>query len=426
MSAADEYSDLEQAWTLPVERILSDADRSSLQFAARTRRARTAFVPLALLQKELKLEGRANALLAGGVKQPPAQELAKQLELDDWGLTLLDPTDRVALLFDKIDPKRPHRYGPPSGWTLSRAASSIPLSSKTSSDFNRPSGRVCSRRRSVKAMRPRIEDTPTRAEVEAYYLRERAYLTLESRQLFLEPAVVEAAEKAATDKDLVFSPSLVYLANAIDSAPHDAIRQPPTGYPTPRIPYSVIAAVEPSYLPPGFQNLGDKQIFLAKWSEWDEPPFRVRADDSITLRYFPPEHHGEPQERSETFQVAASSLWKASPATPTSRRSFRASPTSAASRTGRTCPFPTKAGASASATSDTGTSIARPRKRTSAWRRAQRLWGTRFGKVTSIRLTAKEDVDLSEAADALPLEIAPHTCRRRRAASSSTTSSPSR
>jgi len=49
---------------LPVERILSDADPVITSFAPGLDAPRTAFVPLALLQKELKLEGRANALLA--------------------------------------------------------------------------------------------------------------------------------------------------------------------------------------------------------------------------------------------------------------------------------------------------------------------------------------------------------------------------
>jgi len=56
---------LVETWTLPVERVLTDAaaaDHFSLRPGLDA--PRTAFVPLRLLQKELKLDGRVNAILA--------------------------------------------------------------------------------------------------------------------------------------------------------------------------------------------------------------------------------------------------------------------------------------------------------------------------------------------------------------------------
>src|SRR5262249_24992770 len=60
---------LVETWTLPVERVLSDSDAAD-HFSLRPGldAPRTAFVPLALLQQELKLDGRANAILVGGAR----------------------------------------------------------------------------------------------------------------------------------------------------------------------------------------------------------------------------------------------------------------------------------------------------------------------------------------------------------------------
>ena len=73
--------DLVQTWTLPVERVLTDADAVD-HFSLRPGldAPRTAFVPLALLQKELKLDGRINAILAGGVK-PPFKEVCTPISI---------------------------------------------------------------------------------------------------------------------------------------------------------------------------------------------------------------------------------------------------------------------------------------------------------------------------------------------------------
>jgi len=102
--------DLVQTWTLPVERVLTDSDAAD-HFSLRPGldAPRTAFLPLALLQKELKLDGRVNAILA---QQAPVSYYSELnwimprplVDLDDWGLTLLGPDDRVRVLFDKFGP----------------------------------------------------------------------------------------------------------------------------------------------------------------------------------------------------------------------------------------------------------------------------------------------------------------------------------
>jgi len=157
----------------------------------------------------------------------------------------------------------------------------------------------------------------------------------------------------------------------------------------------------------------------------DEPPFRVRADDSITLRYFPPEHHGEPQERSETFQVAGSSSGRRH------RRPRHQAGVSGHHRQARfedwaNLPFPYESWRVRERDKRYWNEYRTTRKRTSAWRRASRLWGTRFGKVTSIRRQRRKTSICPRPPTPTGLRYARHTCRRRRAASSRQRSRPSR
>jgi ABC-type lipoprotein release transport system permease subunit len=120
----------------------------------------------------------------------------------------------------------------------------------------------------------------------------RGYVSLESRQMFLEPAAAAAARAAADGLGLRAAPTLVYLANAITDGDHS-------------VPYSVVAALDPAqgpplgpFLPPGLDRLGDDEIVLA---DWDESPLRPRIGGPVTLTYFKPEDEGRLEELAATF-----------------------------------------------------------------------------------------------------------------------------
>jgi ABC-type antimicrobial peptide transport system permease subunit len=364
-------------WTVPVERVLSDADAAD-HFSLRPGldAPRTAFVPLALLQKELKLDdrvNRVNAILVGGAKASLADDLRAKLDLDDWGLTLLGPDDRVRALFDRFGP------APTGGLHFSQwnglLASSVVKAITQVNEAELKKAEL------------------TRNEVRDYYRRERAYLTLQSRQLFIEPAVVDAAEKAAKDNGLSFARSLVYLANAIDAAPHNAVGAA-TGYPTQRIPYSVIAAVDPSFLPGEFADLGDKQIVLARWPE---SPLHVKVGDEVIVRYFPPEHQGEPQEQSATFTVAGFVDLKGPTADPDITPEFPGITDKRGFDEWEDLPFPYDSWRVGERDKRYWSQYRTTPKAYVSLEAGQKLWGTRFGKVTSIRLTPKDGTDLSAA-----------------------------
>jgi ABC-type antimicrobial peptide transport system permease subunit len=118
----------------------------------------------------------------------------------------------------------------------------------------------------------------------------KASITIESRRLILEPAVVEAARKAADETGCHFAPTFVYLANGI--AANGA-----------EIPYSVVAAIDPSdssSLNPVRVPFTDDEIVLVRWKE---SPLEVNPGDDVTLTFFKPELEGRVEEAKKTFRL---------------------------------------------------------------------------------------------------------------------------
>src|SRR5262249_12442576 len=133
---------------------------------------RNAFVPLQLLQTKLGQAGRINALLVGGGEASTWQERLKQhLTLEDWGLRLHSPESRTQDLFEKLDRNRDGKLTP-NEWR--RRVSESFIQAARSQDNN-------------------LE----RSGIAAFYRSHHNYLSLESRQMLLEPAAAEAAAAAA-------------------------------------------------------------------------------------------------------------------------------------------------------------------------------------------------------------------------------------
>lgn len=110
----------------------------------------------------------------------------------------------------------------------------------------------------------------------------RAYVTIESDQYLLSPQVVEAVETVAKKLSLHSERTLVYLANWIAC---DDKR---------RIPYSVVAALDPQasaplgpFLPPNVKALRDDEIILADWPE--SPLKELPIGTKLSLIFFEPE-----------------------------------------------------------------------------------------------------------------------------------------
>lgn len=123
-----------------------------------------------------------------------------------------------------------------------------------------------------------------------------AYVSVESEELVLSDAVAESVAAAASALGLRSTPTIVYLANWIASG-------------AARIPYSIVAAVDPGQAAPlgpfllqGVDRLDDDAIVLTDWAE--SPLKAVPAGAEIELTFFEPEIEGRIQEASAKFKLA--------------------------------------------------------------------------------------------------------------------------
>ena len=144
---------------------------------------------------------------------------------------------------------------------------------------------------------PTLADYGIRVEKTA-----RGYFNITSENMLLPPAVEKAITErlVAADARLQIQPSLVYLATSIACGKHD-------------IPYSIIAALDFEDKPPlgpwlttdgkPIARLADNQIVLNSWAADD---LGARPGDTIRVRYFEPESlHGEVREQSVELTLAA-------------------------------------------------------------------------------------------------------------------------
>ncbi len=260
---------------LPVGAVLDGAAaQASFNLTPSPAAPRNAFVPLALLQKQLDVQGRVNALLASGAAVTKLQgDLKKALTLDDWGFVLHTPQSRTDALFEKLDKNHDGR--------LEQREWRGQLAETFAAAVKHPDGVI------------------ERGAVAKFYRDHRDYISLESRQMLLEPAVGGAAQKAAQESGLRAAPTLVYLANTIKAAGPDGGDD---------IPYSIVAALDPAekpplgpFLPPGVESLKDSEIVLANWKE---SPLKLTPGDKVTLKYFEPVEGGQLKEKTATFRLA--------------------------------------------------------------------------------------------------------------------------
>lgn len=258
-------SDVLGDWPVTVRAILPDQGPGRFNLHPSPATPRNAFVPLSALQARLGQPGRINGLLAaGGDVQTLQARLRSQLTLDDWGLELHSPQSRARDWFAKLD--RDHDGKLQRREWQRRLAKSI-----------------------AEAIDQDRDGVLTRAEVEQFLRARRNYLSLESRQLLLEPVVEDAALEAAKGARLRTGPTLVYLANSIrpvrSNRSNLALSETQEG-----IPYSVVAALDPALPPPlglpGGKPLNDSEVLLV---DWKDSPIDAGPGDDICFEYFLPE-----------------------------------------------------------------------------------------------------------------------------------------
>jgi putative ABC transport system permease protein len=358
--AAEMVDDL----TLLVGGVLNEANTAA-HFSLRPglEAPRNAFVRLSDLQKRLGKPGRINALLVGGPRPELTDRMHEQLTLDDWNLVLRTPRERVAALFARLDRDHDGRLTPAEyGRTLASAL--------------------------VQAIGPGPGRVLTREAVEAFYKRERGYLSLESPRLLLPPVVDDPALVAAKACGLRAAPTLVYLANTISDGKQS-------------VPYSIVAALDPAenpplgwFLPPDVEKLADDQIVLA---EWDGSPLRAKPGDPISLTYFTPEHQGAPEERTATFRLAGTIPLAGRTVDPDLTPEFPGITDKLAINEWNP-PFPFDSKRIKPADDAYWKMYRTAPKAYVTLAAGQRLWGSRFGNLTSVRLAPVEGRKLDSAA----------------------------
>ncbi|MCE9527068.1 MAG: FtsX-like permease family protein, partial [Planctomycetales bacterium] len=227
------------------------------------------------------------------------------------------------------------------------------------------------------------------------------YYSLSSDRLLVDDKVVKILQKALPGKA---EPVFTYLANTIEKVGEVDKRKKP-------IPYSLISAIDPI---PGGPQLKDDEIALTSWAADD---LQAKVGDRIRVTYFAPETtHGQTIERSVELTLAA-----IIPVTKPSKRYVGKRPAQFDQRpTPANDPDLTPAvrGFTDQETISEAdppfpfdrTKIRKPQddeywafyrttpKAYVSLKTGQKLWQSRFGKVTSVR------IDSSVAVDQLALE----------------------
>lgn len=364
-------ADVVEEITLEVDAVLavgSDGDRFNLTPSVET--PRIVYVPLHVLQEKLRQEGRANALLVQGSSTGLQQALHEHLTLDDWGLVLHTPASRVQALFDKVDRNMDGKLSR-SEWRR-RVAESLVQAADTNKD-----GEL------------------TRTEVEAFYRTHRNYISLESRQMLLELPVAAAARQTINDGRFSAQPILVYLANSISDGKN-------------AIPYSVVAAAGEVGAWPAIPGLSgvtsapprDEKHFQPEdilLADWKDSPLQAKAGDKITLTYFRPEEQGRLREETATFRLRGFVPLDGGAADPDLTPEFPGITDKLDLRDWNP-PFPYDNKRVQKRDEQYWEEYRTTPKAYISLAMGQSLWHSRFGNLTSIRLTARQGQDLDEIA----------------------------
>lgn len=217
---------------------------------------------------------------------------------------------------------------------------------------------------------PRLADYGLRLEKTT-----RGYFNLTSEQMLLDRAAVAAARRAYP----AAQPALTYLANTIALAERT-------------IPYSTVTALDPSTTPPlgplvttggeALQQIGTGEIVLNTWAAEE---LKAKPGDMIRLDYFRPEStHGRTEETSETLRLAAVVKLEGAADDPDFTPTVKGI-TDEASIADWDPPFPFEASRVQKQDEDYWDQHRGAPKAFVALATGQRLWGSRFGEVTSVR-----------------------------------------
>lgn len=242
--------------------------------------------------------------------------------------------------------------------------------------------------------------------------KRQSYVSVESRQMILEPKLAEAVLRAARHAELRAEPTMVYLANWITNVRKDnlnrgldallgGLNRQQAG----RIPYSVVAGLNAStppplgpFLPEEAPPLADDEILLV---DWPGSPLRDSAPgDAIALTYFEPELESGVRESTARFRLRSLIPIAGAADDPDLTPPFPGV-TDKPSIEKWDPPFPYDPKRVGKADEDYWDHYRATPKAYITWQAAARLFGSRFGNMTSIRVAPKEGMSQEDTIQTL-------------------------
>lgn len=232
----------------------------------------------------------------------------------------------------------------------------------------------------------------------------RGYVSLESEQMILEESFAHAAELVAQRLRATVSPVMVYLANEItnvsDPAKHSM--------------YSVVAGIDFATLSaspfgplefvgtPPSEPLGPNDIIVNEWLAQD---IAVQPGDKLHLKYHLVGSHGELPEEERDFTVRGILKLDGTPADDRGFTPYLKGVTDAKSFDDWDQPFPMQLERVTDRDDEYWDRYRATPKSFVALAAAQELWGSRYGKLTSIRVAPLPDKSVDETADMFSNEL---------------------
>ncbi len=229
------------------------------------------------------------------------------------------------------------------------------------------------------------------------------YVSVESDQQILDGSLATAALDSSAKLDLANSPVLAYLANELVNVEN----------PKKFAMYSIVAGLDPVTLktapfgpfvwasPAPNHPLAADEIVLNDWMATD---LGVKTHDPVRMRYHIVGSHGELPEEERTFRVAGIVKLEGPAADPGLVPEVKGI-TDAKTIADWQQPFPMKLNLVTKRDEDYWDKYRATPKSFVSLETAQKLWGSRFGKLTSVRVAPKNGQTLEQAAGALQAEI---------------------
>ena len=258
--------DVVDSITLEVEKVLDRSDKyAGFNLFPGMDAPATIFVPLKLVQEKLGVTSKINSILTS--KSGMQDKFRSLLTLSDYELTFKGPEDRALDLFAKFDRDK-NQVLEKREYQGKMPAKLIPLLQSQTGTID-------------------IES------VQKFFRANRNYYSLESSQMLVSPNLAQKADDLIQEMGLQSSQIMVYLANNIQEKSN-------------AVPYSVIAGIDATLQ----KKLGVKLAANEKSSEkiwlldWNESPLKPAIGDPVGLEYFLPEVVGKPIEKKDSFQFA--------------------------------------------------------------------------------------------------------------------------